>query len=742
MGTIKTLRLMLLVSNVIILSYAAAHSSEDNEITIEDEPLDIEEEVDKVQYSSRSQKERLSRILFPYPLESSEKATDSGTSHTEPTRDVDTKKITTYPFFLNENEKNDTAKEPETPSNAADRRARFFISYPQSPIIDMMMQTAAVNYRQQNANDPFDFLRDSYPLPKGYSKPLDEYDYVIVGAGSGGSVLAARLTEDKPRAMVLLLEAGKPEMLLTDVPALAPYFQRTDYAWQYVTEPQPGVCMGLERQRCFWPRGKAVGGTSVINFMLYTRGRPQDWDRIAADGNYGWSYNEVLKYFMKSERCELKRYKDESYRGSRGELTVENVPFRTGLMEAFLEAGRSFGHPTVDYNAPDGFGFGYTQSTTSKGHRLSAAKAFLHPHKRRRNLHILPEARASKVVIEPETKRAYAVEYFHNGIKYKVRSRREVILSAGPIASPQLLMLSGVGPQDHLQKFGIPVIKNLNVGKSLYDHIAFPGVIFKLNTSNASILEHKAATLPNLVQWMQYGDGLLSTPALIEGIGYIKTSASNDPEQVPDIELVSFGGSITSDSGGAFRKGITITDKTYYSAFGSINGVDTWSAVPLLLHPKSKGYLELKDTNPFSHPKLFGNYLIDSHDVRTFIEAIKYIIKLGESQPFQKYGPKLHLAEYPTCVIHPMGSDAYWECALRTITTTVHHQIATCRMGPPNDPDAVVDPELRVYGIDGLRVVDSSVIPRTISAHTNAPAIMIGEKAADLIKETWSNVVA
>ncbi|RVE55122.1 hypothetical protein evm_000020 [Chilo suppressalis] len=679
-------------------------SEEDDYITIENVP-------------------RGQRILWPYPVDYKAESEES------------------LPYVSKDDDKDEDEHNQDDQSDMK-RKGRFLLwSYPQSPIVNMMMKTVAVNYSPTNPNDPFDFLRDSYPLPKGNTKPLDEYDYVIVGAGSAGSVLAARLTEDKPKANVLVIEAGKPEMLLSDIPALAHYLQLTDYAWPYSMEHQPGVCLGSEEQRCFWPRGKAVGGTSVTNFMLYTRGRPQDWDRIAADGNYGWSHDEVLRYYKKSEKSRLKKYKDAPHRGRDGELTVENVPFKTGLIEAFLKAGRDFGHPTVDYNAPDQFGFGYTQTMTDKGHRLSAAKAFLHPNKRRKNLHILPEARATKVIIEPQTKRAYAVEYIKNGKKYTVRCRREVILSAGPIASPQLLMLSGVGPREHLETLGIPVIADVKVGKTLYDHIGFPAVIFKLNSTNASLLEPKVATLPNLMQWLQFGDGLLTTPGTVEGIGYIKTAISEDPELVPDIELISMGASMTLDAGGAFRKSWKISDKTYYQAFGSLSGLDTWSAVPVLLKPKSKGYLELRDTNPFSHPKMYGNYLTDPKDMATLKEGIKYVTKLGESEAFKRYAPQLHLPEYPTCVTYAPGTDSYWDCAVRTMVVSLRHQIATCKMGPPNDPDAVVDPELRVYGVEGLRVVDSSIIPRPIGAHTNAPAIMIGERAADMIKKTWSNVV-
>nr|XP_021190224.2 glucose dehydrogenase [FAD, quinone] [Helicoverpa armigera] len=690
---------------ILLISTLLLTNAEDDEFASVDNDLD----------------NRQVRILWPYPL----KQNDTG----------GVKETLTYK----------TTDELQYKGENHERQKRFlplnYHSYPPNVIADKMMQSLK-NYPSNKASDPLDFLRDSYPLPKGYDQPLDEYDYVIIGGGTAGSVLASRLTEGKPKATVLVIEAGKPESLLNDVPALVSTMQLTDYVWPYTMEHQPGICLGSRNERCYWPRGKALGGTSVINYMLYTRGRPQDWDRIAADGNYGWNYDEVLKYYIKSEKSELKHYKNATYRGRDGELTVENVPFKTGLVEAFLKAGRENGHPTVDYNSPHELGFGYTQATLNKGHRMSAAKAFLHPHKRRRNLHILTDARATKVIIDPQSKRAYAVDYVKDGKKHRVRCRREIILSAGPIASPQLLMLSGIGPEEHLQSLGIPVLVNLQVGRVLYDHIAFPGVVFKLNTTNASLLEPKIATLPNLIQWLHYGDGLLTTTGGIEAIGYIKTAVSGDPENVPDIELLSLGGSLILDSGGALRESWRLSENLFHETFGPLYGTDTWSAVIMLTQPKSKGYLELKDANPFSHPKMYGNYLTDPQDMAAFIEAIKHVIQLGNSAAFKKYNPQLFIPEYPTCRNTVPGSEAYWECAVRTMVITLHHQISTCRMGPLTDPYAVVDPELRVYGVDGLRVVDSSVIPRPTCAHTSAPAVMIGEKAADMIKQTWSNVVS
>ncbi|KAL4711823.1 hypothetical protein ACJJTC_005992 [Scirpophaga incertulas] len=611
------------------------------------------------------------------------------------------------------------------------------------PIIDLVSQTSGKTngYKETKNDDFFAFLRDYYYLPDGLKTPLPEYDFIIIGAGSAGSVLASRLTENK-NVTVLLIEAGKPEMLLTDIPALAPYFQSTDYTWQYYMEPQPGVCMGMLNERCFWPRGKAVGGTSVVNYMIYTRGRPQEWDRIAADGNYGWSYNEVLKYYIKSEKANLDGFEKNPYRNRDGEMPVEFVPKRTRLVNAFLEAGKLLGHPTVDYNAPEKLGFGYVQATINKGHRQSAAKVFLHPHKRRSNLHIMPETRATKILIDPQTNNAYGVTFTRNGIKHTSHVRKEVLLSAGPIASPQLLMLSGVGPKNHLTSKNIRVIKDLPVGKTLYDHITFPTLVFTLNTTRVSFNEARVMGIRYIFDWLRDGDNDLSSPGGVEGIGYIKTPVSDDPEPVPDIELISIGGSILSDGGPkgskAVRQGIRLSNKVFQEAFGAVDNTDSWTSLPMLLHPKSVGYVELRDNNPFSHPRMYGNYLTDPKDVATFIAAIRHIQELVATEPFQKFGTKLHNAQYPKCKRLKFNSDEYWECAIRTVTATLHHQIATCRMGPASDHRAIVDPELRVYGIKNLRVIDSSVIPRTISAHTHAPAVMIGEKGADMIKRTWN----
>lgn len=411
--------------------------------------------------------------------------------------------------------------------------------------------------------------------------------------------------------------------------------------------------------------------------------------------------------------------------------------FRSKLSKAFLDAGKTLGHRRVDYNSPDGFGFSYIQATILRGRRVSSARAFLHDHKKRKNLHILPSTRATKVLIDPSTKTAYGVEFHRNGRLYRIRAKKEVILSAGPIESPHLLMLSGIGPKEHLDSFGISVIQDLRVGESLYDHISFPGLAFVLNTTQLTLIENRVATVENVLKFDAYGDGPMSSLAGVETIGYINTNVSEEIGDYPDIELIGACSSLASDEGKIVAKGIHLADWLYKDTYKPLENLDTFTIIFMLLHPKSKGYLKLRSANPFDDLKMHGNYLTDPRDTATMIAAIRYIIKLTETAPFQKYGAKLHKKKFPNCQQFNFGSDGYWECAVRTVTSTLHHQIATCKMGPQTDPEAIVDPELREYGVNNLRVVDSSVIPRTIAAHTNAPAIMIGEKAAEMIKAQW-----
>ncbi|XP_068623729.1 glucose dehydrogenase [FAD, quinone]-like [Battus philenor] len=622
-------------------------------------------------------------------------------------------------------------------TNETTRRSRDLVKIPgKNLIVDAMLKTPMLQLYQTNP-DILSIIRDHYNLPKGFNGPLVEYDFIIVGAGSAGSVLASRLSEGR-KASVLLLEAGLEESMLTAVPMLAPVLQTTDYVWPYLTEHQPNVCLGMVNERCFWPRGRAVGGSSVVNYMIYSRGLPEDWDRIAALGNYGWSYKEILPYYIKSERANLKGLYDSPWHGRNGELTVEDVPFRSKLSKSILDAAKLLGSRLVDYNSPDGFGFSYIQATIKGGVRMSSAKAFLHRHKKRKNLHILTNSQVTKVLIDPVTKTAQGVEFYRGGVKYQIKAKKEVILSAGPIESPHLLMLSGIGPKTHLESFGIPVIKDLPVGQILYDHISFLGLVFSLNTTKITIDEKNIGTIQNALDLMQFGEGPMTSLTGVETLGYIKTNVSDEIGEYPDIEILGSCGSFASDKGKYVAKGIRMSESLYNDVYKPLEKTESFSIIMMLLHPKSYGYMRLKSTNPFEQPALYGNYLQHPKDMATLLASIRYIQKLVNTPPFQKYGAKIHRKKFPNCKEHVFDSDSYWECAIRTLSSSLHHQISTCRMGPESDSSAVVDPELRVHGINNLRVVDSSIIPNTTAAHTNAPAIMIGEKGADMIRSTWN----
>lgn len=568
----------------------------------------------------------------------------------------------------------------------------------------------------------------------GYNPILPKYDFIVVGSGPAGSVVANRLSE-VPEWNVLVLEAGKDGSIYADIPAVVSYLQFTDYNWGYRMEKQDGVCLSLVDQRCPWPRGKGFGGTTLINYMLYTRGSPHDYDKFAADGNYGWSYADVLPYFLKSENIRVPELKNSSVHSRHGYLSVAHSPYHTGLVNKFIEAGKEMGYDKVDYNDHRSqIGVSRVQVTMDFGRRQSAAKAFLESVKERPNLHAVEKARVTKILIDKDTRRAIGVEFVKNRRKRVVYARKEVIVSAGSINTPQLLMLSGIGPKAHLRQLGIEVIRDLPVGKNLQEHVTMPGLIFLVNVSE-SLLEKKLQSLDVFLEWLRNGNGLLTIPGGVEGIAYVPSKHSGKGSY--DIELLFVAGGLNSDGGNTVRKGMGISDDFYNRVFRSIDNRDVFSIWPIIMNPRSRGRILLKDKNPFHWPLMTLDYFQDRRDLRTLIEGIQIAINFTKTKAFQSIGSRLHSVPYPACKAYRFGSDKYWECAARQLTTTLHHQCCTSRMGPWTDSQAVVDPELRVYGIRGLRIADASIFPSLPRAHTMAPTIMVGEKAADLIKSTW-----
>lgn len=460
-----------------------------------------------------------------------------------------------------------------------------------------------------------------------------------------------------------------------------------------------------------------------MNGMMYIRGSRTDFDNWHKLGNFGWSYQEVLPYFLKSEDNLQANVMDPGFHGVGGPLTVTQFPYHPPLSHAILQAGRELGYPVRDLNGLSHTGFMIAQTTTRNGSRLSTAKAFIRPAKDRPNLHVLLNTTVTKVLIDPRLKMAYGVEIMQNGVAQRVLAKMEVVISAGAVNSPQILLLSGVGPKEDLRQANVPLIHHLpGVGRNLHNHVAF-FLKFYINDSSTAPLNWATA-----MEYLLFRDGLMSGTGISEVTGFVNTKLADPTKDHPDIQFF-FGGYLADcaktgqvgeqapNSGNATQRSITV--------------------IPTVLHPKSRGYIKLKDNNPMAYPAIHAKYLTHPDDVTTLTEGIKIALQLTETKALKKYGFVLDKTPVAGCENLTYGCDAYWECAIRRATGPENHQGGSCRMGPVGDPGAVVDPELKVHGIDRLRVMDASIMPMITSGNTNAPVIMIAEKGADMIKRRW-----
>lgn len=363
-----------------------------------------------------------------------------------------------------------------------------------------------------------------------------EYDFIIVGGGSAGAVMASRLSEIEGWK-VLLLEAGGHETEITDVPILSLYLHKSKLDWNYRTQNQKSACQAMIDGRCSWTRGKVLGGSSVLNTMLYIRGNKRDFDHWEAQGNPGWGYEDVLPYFRKSED-QRNPYLAVNKRqhGTGGYLTVQDSPYNTPVGVAFLQAGEEMGYDIVDVNGEQQTGFAFYQFTMRRGARCSTSKAFIRPVRLRKNLHVALYAHVTRVIIDPETKRAQGVEFIRNGKTQSVYAKREVILSAGAINSPHIMMLSGLGPRKMLEKVGIPVIKDIpGVGQNLQDHIAVGGLAFPVDKP-ISFIQNRLVNLNSAIRYAATEDGPLTSSIGLEGVAFISTKYANQSDDWPDME--------------------------------------------------------------------------------------------------------------------------------------------------------------------------------------------------------------
>ncbi|KAK6620437.1 hypothetical protein RUM44_006838 [Polyplax serrata] len=559
---------------------------------------------------------------------------------------------------------------------------------------------------------------------------VEEYDFIVVGAGSAGCVVANRLTEIG-HWKVLLLEAGIEEPKVAEVPSFAPILQRSNIDWNYMTQPQKHACLSRPNRGCYWGRGRVMGGSSTINYMMYVRGNSRDYDHWEELGNYHWSYDDVLPFFKKAEKNTNLDivHRNPEYHGEHGYQFVGRFPYLDSNVMSLVSGWNELGLPNVDVNV-EGTQLGVMklQMTQHDGRRVSTNSAYIRPiRQHRKNLVIKTQAQALRVLINAE-KRAYGVEYLQNNFVKVATARKEVIVSGGSLNSPKLLMLSGIGPKDYLDQFGINNMADLMVGHNLQDHVTFDGLNFEIFNESATLKEVHDQ-ISDLYEFLNTGKGpLTSTGTLSCGV-FVKSSYEYR-HGYPDIQYAFEGVNIQN-----FYTEPSRADEYNTSPLAYYNGINIR---PILLAPRSRGFLGLNRSDPIlGSPEIDPMYFSHQPDVAILEEAIQIALGLLETDAMRSVGARLVDIPLPACQHVPFATQEYWTCVVTQYTATIFHPAGTCKMGPEFDPDAVVDPELRVYGIRGLRVIDASIMPRVVRGNTNAPTIMIGEKGADMIKRHW-----
>ncbi|CAH0724115.1 unnamed protein product, partial [Brenthis ino] len=541
----------------------------------------------------------------------------------------------------------------------------------------------------------------------------EEYDFIVVGGGTAGCVIASRLSENR-KWKVLLVEAGPEEPKMALIPGLTSEFKGSALDWQYSMRPRRGFCQNRNVKGCEVVQGRVVGGTSTINDMAYMRGSPADYDEWALNGNEGWSFSQVLPYFKYSEgNYDKDISKNKFFHSMQGPLDVGRYPYVDDNVDVLLSAFNELGYNYTDVNGRNQLGFMRIQTMSYFGERVSAYTAFIEPiRKLRTNINIVTHALVTKVIIENkrDNLKAVGIEYIRNGTKVVVKASKEIIVSAGAINSPKLLMQSGIGPKEYLEYLNIKVLYDLPVGGNFHDHLSVCLPVIKLSkTATTCKFPEKLKDITNY-----YSQGLGPLSANFQVIAFFESSIS-EILGTPDIEFRFRGHN----------------SNMYY---------DKIDVCISLLTPKSRGQVVLNATDPtFGTPLIYPNFLKDPNDEKKILEGIQEVVRLFDTNVFKyadfEFDPQPILNN--ECREYERVTQEFWSCIIRQFTAPLHNYVGTCKMGPGKDPESVVDNNLRVYGVENVRVVDASIIPKITRGSTAAPVIMIAEKASDLIKSTW-----
>ncbi|CAL7944268.1 unnamed protein product [Xylocopa violacea] len=556
--------------------------------------------------------------------------------------------------------------------------------------------------------------------------PNEWFDFIVVGAGVAGPIIARRLS-DNPWWRVLLIEAGPEEPSMTSIPGIAVHAVNSSLDWKFKTEPtepHPTACLETDGV-CTWPRGKMVSGTGGMHGMMYVRGHPEVYNSWARSGALGWSYDEISHYFERVENPIDPSILSDKPRTVPvpGPMKVQYYPYKPVFADEVLRAGSEMGYRTAKLKEYTQTGFMVAPMTTENGVRGTTSRNYLRPVHGRRNLKVLINAQVTRILMNNWQNKAYGVELVDkNGYKRVVKADKEVILSAGAVGSPHILLNSGIGPKEDLIKLGMPVIKELPVGKNLHNHVSV-AVHFSIKDTAYEVM-----TMNSVNEYLDTKTGPLASTGLTQVTAFFESSYA--VAGVPDIQMFFDGFSPKCP-----RTGLE---------FECLNGAlalcsDRRQIVlrPTTVNVATRGYMKLRSSDPLEPPLIYPNYFADVKDLKVLVEGIKKSIEISNTRTMKQWDLRLEPVVHPLCTNYHFGSDAYWECYVRAATGPENHQSGTCKMGADNDPSAVVDPELRVRGVPNIRVADASIFPIVPNSNPIAAIMMVAEKASDLIANTW-----